>query len=141
MRDDDSIGYGHPPKHTRFKKGQSGNPNGRPKGSMNLAAIMKRELSQRVVVTMNGHRKTITKGEAALCQLTNKAASGDPKALLVMVQIERIFGSSPQDQPDDLNLKDRAELARYRAEKERYAKMTMEELKAKLAKVQGLPLE
>ena len=70
--------------------------------------------------------------------LTNKAASGDPKALLVMVQIERIFGSTPQDQQDELNLNDRAELARYRAEKERYAKMTVEELRAKLAKIRGI---
>ena len=28
--DDDRVGYRRPPKHTRFKKGQSGNPRGRP---------------------------------------------------------------------------------------------------------------
>lgn len=27
------VGYGRPPEETRFKKGQSGNPRGRPKGS------------------------------------------------------------------------------------------------------------
>ncbi len=31
-KDDGKIGYGRPPKHTRFKAGQSGNPKGRPKG-------------------------------------------------------------------------------------------------------------
>jgi Family of unknown function (DUF5681) len=30
------VGYGKPPKTTRFKKGKSGNPGGRPKGSLNL---------------------------------------------------------------------------------------------------------
>lgn len=30
--DDEVIGYGKPPRRTRFKKGKSGNPNGRPKG-------------------------------------------------------------------------------------------------------------
>ena len=30
---DDSIGYGKPPMHTRFKPGQSGNVKGRPRGS------------------------------------------------------------------------------------------------------------
>lgn len=32
---DYEVGYGKPPAETRFKKGQSGNPNGRPKGSRN----------------------------------------------------------------------------------------------------------
>jgi stress response protein YsnF len=32
---DYDVGYGKPPKHSRFKKGKSGNPAGRPKGSKN----------------------------------------------------------------------------------------------------------
>src|SRR5689334_16552780 len=33
-----NVGYCHPPKETRFKRGQSGNPSGRPKGSLSFAA-------------------------------------------------------------------------------------------------------
>ena len=29
--DDDKVGYGKPPKHSRFQPGRSGNPRGRPK--------------------------------------------------------------------------------------------------------------
>ena len=35
---DYEIGYGKPPKDTRFRKGQSGNPKGRPKGAKNKGA-------------------------------------------------------------------------------------------------------
>ena len=48
MADDDkgdyTVGYGKPPRHTRFPKGQSGNPKGRTKGSLNVATILPRML-------------------------------------------------------------------------------------------------
>jgi Family of unknown function (DUF5681) len=70
------TGYGHPPVNTRLKKGQSGNPNGRPKGSRSLATILNRALRERVVINEGGRRKTVTKLEAAVKQVTKKAASG-----------------------------------------------------------------
>ena len=42
------VGYGKPPKHTRFQPGQSGNPRGRPKGTKNLKTDLEEELSERV---------------------------------------------------------------------------------------------
>lgn len=75
------VGYRKPPMHTRFKKGESGNPKGRPKGSLNLATVLVRTLREQVVINEGGQRKTITKLEAAVKQLANKAASGDLGAL------------------------------------------------------------
>ena len=74
---DYQVGYGKPPAQTRFKKGQSGNPNGRPKGTLNLATVITKTLRERVVINENGQRKIVTKLEAAVKQLVNKAASGD----------------------------------------------------------------
>ena len=75
------VGYGKPPKHTQFKKGQSGNLKGRPKGTLNLAKVLERTLREEVVINENGRRKVITKLEAAITQLVNKAASGDGHAM------------------------------------------------------------
>jgi hypothetical protein len=79
-----SVGYGRPPEHTRFKPGQSGNPKGRPRGSVNMATTLGRILREKVGTVENGRRKTISKFEAALKQLTNKAASGDLSALRLL---------------------------------------------------------
>ena len=83
------VGYCHPPEHTRFKKGRSWNRNGRPKATLNMATVLERTLRKKVVINENGQRRTITKLEAALIQLANKAASGELKALQVLATLVR----------------------------------------------------
>jgi len=84
------VGYGKPPRRTRFRKGVSGNPKGRPKGARNLATVLERTLKERVVINENGVRRVVSKLEAAVKQLVNKAASGD---LLAMRQLTALAGS------------------------------------------------
>jgi len=99
-RRDYQVGYGKPPTGTRFQKGQSGNPHGRPKGSLNVATTLERELNQRVTVKENGQSKTITKFEAAIKQLVNRAASGDAKAITFLVTLVNVFnGGALKDSP------------------------------------------
>jgi hypothetical protein len=90
QQNNEPIGYRNPPARTRFKKGTSGNPNGRPKGTRNLAIVLERTLREKVIINENGIRKTITKLEAAVKQLVNKAASGD---LVAMRQLSALGGS------------------------------------------------
>jgi Family of unknown function (DUF5681) len=87
-----TVGYGKPPKHSRFKKGVSGNKKGRPKESKSLATLFHKELNQRVAISENGQRRTITKVEAAIRQLINKAAGGDAKAIQAIMNIAKEFG-------------------------------------------------
>ncbi len=90
-RDGDyEVGYCKPPRHRQFKKGQSPNPRGRPKGTKNMATLLGKALSERVIITENGRRHSISKLEVAVKQLVNKAASGDPKfmqQLIALVQL------------------------------------------------------
>jgi len=68
------------PRGIPFRPGQSGNPRGRPKGARNLSTIIAAALNEKVDVTENGRRKRITKLEAAIKQLMNRAASGEARA-------------------------------------------------------------
>jgi hypothetical protein len=99
------VGYRNPPEATRFKKGQSGNPKGRRKGSLNVATVFARTLREKVVVNENGQRKTMTKFEAAIKQFVNKAASGDLRALQLLVNLSREAETrESQPQPNSLAL-------------------------------------
>jgi len=104
-RDGDyKVGFGKPPERTRFKKGRSGNPRGRPKDVKNLATLLGKTLSERVIISEHGRRRSISKLEAAVKQLVNKAASGDPKfmqQLLALVQLVecRADASAPLAEP------------------------------------------
>jgi hypothetical protein len=74
------VGYGKPPRASRFTKGQSGNPKGRPKGSKNLSSVVLRESRQRVRINGPGGTRTVSKLQAAMMQLGNKSAQGDLRA-------------------------------------------------------------
>jgi hypothetical protein len=93
----EKIGYRNPPEHTQFKKGHSGNPKGRPKGKRNLATVLEKTLHEKVVINENGRRKTITKLEAAMKQLANKAASGDLRALHQLAALVRSAEERPPE--------------------------------------------
>lgn len=75
------VGYGKPPKDTQFKAGKSGNPKGRPKGSLNAITILNKALEEKVVVQENGRRRTRSKVQVMCTQLANKAAGGNLSAL------------------------------------------------------------
>jgi Family of unknown function (DUF5681) len=84
-----AVGHGRPPQDTRFKPGISGNPQGRPKGSRNVASVFAKTLREKVVINEQGQRKTITKLEAAVKQFVNQAASGNLRALQMLVTFAR----------------------------------------------------
>ena len=90
---DYEVGYGKPPRGTRFKPGRSGNPRGRPGGSKNLSTLLNEALKEPVIVIENGRRRKVAKRQAIITQLVNRSAKADLKAtqiVLAMLQdIER----------------------------------------------------
>ena len=87
------IGYRRPPASGKFKKGSSGNPKGRPKGARNFLTLLEQELAQKIVVSENGRRKTITRLQAMVKRMVAGAMQGDQKQLLTLVEILRKSGS------------------------------------------------
>jgi hypothetical protein len=93
------VGRGKPPKHTQFKKGQSGNPKGRGKGVRNFATEIQAELDTLIPITEDGKRKKITKRKAVAKQIVNKAASGDTKVIPVLLNEARQHEDGPANAP------------------------------------------
>ena len=86
---DYEVGYGKPPRHTRFIKGQSGNPRGRPPGAKNLKTLLSEALNETVIVTENGGRRKVTKRQAIITQLVNRSATADFRAIKILLDMGR----------------------------------------------------
>jgi hypothetical protein len=95
------VGYGKPPPHTRFAKGQSGNPRGRPPGAKNMKTLLTKPLNELVVVTDNGGRRKVSKREAIITQLVNRSAKADFKAIQILLGMIRDIESDSDPQPAD----------------------------------------
>ena len=88
--DDSSVGYGKPPKATRFRKGTSGNPAGRPRGAKNFRTDLAEELNE---ITAVGDGGTVSKQRAILKKLIALAIGGNVRAAsTVLALCERHFG-------------------------------------------------
>jgi hypothetical protein len=89
---DYEIGYGKPPKHSRFKRGQSGNPRGRPSGTRNLKTDLAEELAERIAISEGGRRHAVSKQRGMPKQLIAKALKGDVRAAnTVLGLVERLL--------------------------------------------------
>jgi len=105
------VGYGKPPEHSKFRPGQSGNPKGRPRGSLNLATALNRALKEKVTVVENGRRRLVTKLDAAVTQLVNRAVKGDARAVQQMLSLAPLVGIQSEGPTQSLDANDTAVLA------------------------------
>ena len=112
-----TVGYRRPPRHTRFKKGQSGNPKGAAKGRKNMRSELDQMLAEQVMVVENGRERTLSTQTVLLKRLIADAVQGKGKAreqlLRLMLPIDEAHQQSGMNAPaaDE----DREILARFRA--------------------------
>lgn len=93
------VGYGRPPSATKFRKGQSGNPKGRPRNrSRDLP--YNSVLGQMVTIREEGRERRVTAAEAFLLQLTQKGLAGDSAAArATLAAIETARSKETPDNP------------------------------------------
>ena len=98
---EDAVGYRRPPESSRFRKGQSGNPRGRPRGR-HRAPPYEAVLGQMVTIREDGVERRVTAAEAFLLQITKKGLEGDGAAArAAMAAIEEARASRLAREPQE----------------------------------------
>lgn len=87
--DDYEVGYGKPPKASRFQKGRSGNPKGRKPRADHIAALVSEEGRKRLKVKIEGVERSHTKSELIAIRLVNKAVGGDLRAAAFVIDLQQ----------------------------------------------------
>lgn len=91
--EEDKVGYGRPPKKTRWQKGQSGNPKRRYSARSRSAVEWIYQLILKPVeITLNGETRKVPTLEAIVTLVSLKALSGDQRALALQLKY-KAFGA------------------------------------------------
>ena len=86
-QDDDTVGYKRPPKASRWKKGQCGNPGRkRTRALKGAAEIIDQLFAKPVNVVENGSARRANGLEVIVSQLVKKEMAGDRRAMAVRLK-------------------------------------------------------
>ena len=98
------VGYGKPPQSTRFKRGASGNPRGRPRNRKREVPF-DHVLGQMVTIRDGGSEKRVTAAEAFLLHLTKLGLEGNHAAARIsLAAIEKARITQGPESPDIIRI-------------------------------------
>lgn len=114
-KDSKGAGYGRPPEHTRFRKGQSGNPKGRPRGTKNFETDLREELGEKIPVREGDRYLRVSKQRAVIKALVSRALKGDARAAgqIIGLVAKHLGVAEDLSAATELSTQDRAALDRF----------------------------
>jgi hypothetical protein len=120
------VGFGRPPRNTRFKPGQSGNPKGKPKKAVSLATDVQHELAERIGIREGDRNLKVSKQRALVKALLSRALKGDTRAAgLVLQLVATLIDPNGQAAPESVaepTLEDVAIIERFLRRRNEIAK-------------------
>jgi Family of unknown function (DUF5681) len=96
-----SVGYGRPPIHSRFKPGRSGNAKGRPKGSCNVKAELKKVYTDKIVIHEGGKKRHVTRITVLLLRQWERGIKGDERAAQAAIANAKALGVFDETETDE----------------------------------------
>jgi hypothetical protein len=100
---DNDVGYSKPPKHSRWKKGQCGNPKRQyrqiPKGTVQIIDAL---LFEKINIVESGISRRVTVFEAILLHLLSKEISGDKRAMAARLKYQEFVVSQAPREPTEI---------------------------------------
>ena len=94
-----AVGYKHPPREHQFRRGQSGNPSGRPKGARNFRSELREELSELITVRDGEREIQVSKQRALIKSLVAAAIDGNQRAAAsVLAMCVRMLADAEEDE-------------------------------------------
>jgi hypothetical protein len=77
--------------------GQSGNPKGRPKGRKKMGMLLEEVLNERIPIREGDKIRKVSRAEAAVRALMQKALRGDAKAFATLIALTQQSGEFERD--------------------------------------------
>lgn len=96
---DYEVGYKKPPRSTRFRKGRTGNPKGRPKTKDRLGDVVLAALDDPIRVVTESGPKKVPKREVLITSILNEALRGDKKAMRRFIKLAALAGNLKATKP------------------------------------------
>jgi hypothetical protein len=117
---DYEIGHGRPPEKNQFKKGESGNPLGRRKGSRNLKTELTALMEGKTPLIIDGKKQLVSRRLALLLRLMVDGCRGNVKAASKLLDLDFKYsaeaGSETSESAQDKAIQDVRIIERFLAQ-------------------------